>query len=104
METENLDKMSFATKIKLGAKIKMLNTFVARADEYYSITPPDPEWMVANGKKFWICPSSDNAEEVSNETNILSDNYCAKSTNNTDIIIESNDIIVENDEENNKEV
>lgn len=31
-----------------------LLNLTANPDEYYSINPPDPEWMKQNGKLFWI--------------------------------------------------
>lgn len=66
MDTIQYDNLSLFTKIKLGLKIKMLNKFAASPDEYYSITPPDEEWMKENGKQFWICPVSDeNTNEIS---------------------------------------
>lgn len=71
MDIVKYNDLSLISKIKLGLKMKLLNKFTAAEDEYYSLTPPDKEWMVANGKKFWICPVSDEEffENISDNTN-----------------------------------
>lgn len=40
-----------------------LNHFVARPDEYYSLTEPSIEWMNLHNKLFWIQPCKENTQE-----------------------------------------
>ena len=71
MDIIKYNDLSLISKIKLGLKMKLLNKFTAAEDEYYSLTPPDKEWMIANGKQFWICPVSDEEffENTADNTN-----------------------------------
>lgn len=60
-------KQSIFDKIELvmtEIKIKFLNKFVAKKDEYYSLTEPSQELMEKLGKNFWIQPYKEEKEGI----------------------------------------
>lgn len=59
---ENNHQTGFRASIfnMLRTKLMTIATYLlnltAEPDEYYSLTEPDPDFMIANGKKYWIQP------------------------------------------------